>query len=71
MTDEERISLITGIGAVSRGVRRDKRCPAGPAASYTYYDAANGWTVEPGAYEVIVGRRSLDEQAPRAGLVIR
>jgi beta-glucosidase len=42
-----------------------------PAADLAYYDADSGWTVEPGDYEVIVGRHSLDDQALRAQLVIR
>jgi beta-glucosidase len=41
-----------------------------PASQLAYYDEAYGWTVEPGEYEVIVGRHSLDDQALRAYLVI-
>ncbi|MGH7674034.1 MAG: fibronectin type III-like domain-contianing protein [Gemmatimonadales bacterium] len=29
-----------------------------PAIDLAYYDAGNGWIVEPGEYEVIVGRHS-------------
>jgi beta-glucosidase len=42
-----------------------------PAADLAYYDPANGWTVEPGHYEVIVGRHSLDDQALRTQFAIR
>jgi beta-glucosidase len=42
-----------------------------PAANLAYYDEANGWIVEPGTYEVFVGRHSLDDQALRAQLEIR
>jgi beta-glucosidase len=37
-----------------------------PAADLAYYDETTGWIVEPGDYEVIVGRHSLDEDAQRA-----
>ena len=33
------------------------------------YDAAKGWIVEPGAYQVIGGRHSLDDLALRARVV--
>jgi len=42
-----------------------------PASQLAHYDGANGWTVEPGEYEVIVGRHSLDDQALHAQLVIQ
>jgi beta-glucosidase len=42
-----------------------------PATELAYYDATDGWTIEPGEYEVIVGRHSLDEEAQRAQLLIR
>jgi hypothetical protein len=42
-----------------------------PTRSLACYDAATGWIVEPGEYEVIVGRHSLDENAPRARFTIR
>jgi beta-glucosidase len=42
-----------------------------PAADLAYYDEANGWTVEPGDYEVIVGRHSLDDEALRTQVQIR
>ena len=42
-----------------------------PTADLAHYDEASGWTVEPGDYEVIVGRHSLDKQALRRQLVIR
>ncbi|MHB1319291.1 MAG: fibronectin type III-like domain-contianing protein, partial [Anaerolineae bacterium] len=35
-----------------------------------YYDEASGWTVEPGRYEAIVGRHSLDDAALRAGFTV-
>jgi hypothetical protein len=34
------------------------------------YDVAKGWIVEPGEYQVIVGRHSLDHQALRARFVV-
>jgi beta-glucosidase len=42
-----------------------------PAADLAYYDENNGWTVEPGDYEVIVGRHSLDDDALRSEFRIR
>ena len=42
-----------------------------PAADLAYYDEADGWTVESGDYEVVVGRHSLDGQALRAQVVIQ
>lgn len=42
-----------------------------PAADLAYYDPANGWTVEPGNYEVIVGRHALDDQALRTQFAVR
>jgi beta-glucosidase len=42
-----------------------------PASELAYYDEAQGWTVEPGDYELIVGRHSLDGEALRKKLVIR
>jgi beta-glucosidase len=41
-----------------------------PAIQFAYYDAAKGWIVEPGEYEVIVGRYSLDDDALRARFVV-
>ena len=41
-----------------------------PAIEFAYYDAGKGWIVEPGDYEVIVGRHSLDDQALRARVVV-
>jgi beta-glucosidase len=41
------------------------------APELAYYDEVAGWTVEPGEYEVIVGRHALDEQALRATITIR
>jgi beta-glucosidase len=41
-----------------------------PAADLAYHDGATGWIVEPGDYEVIVGRHSLDDEALRAAFVI-
>jgi Fibronectin type III-like domain len=41
-----------------------------PAASLAYYDEKNGWIVESGDYEVIVGRHSLDDEALRARFAI-
>jgi beta-glucosidase len=41
-----------------------------PAADLAYYDEGQGWVVEPGTYEVIVGRHSLDDRALRANFVI-
>jgi beta-glucosidase len=36
------------------------------ASDLAYFDASKGWVVEPGTYEVIAGRHSLDDQALRA-----
>ena len=41
-----------------------------PARDFAYYDAAKGWIVEPGTYETIVGRHSLDDQALRARFIV-
>lgn len=41
------------------------------AASLAYYDEKNGWIVESGDYEVIVGRHSLDDEALRARFAIQ
>jgi beta-glucosidase len=41
-----------------------------PAANLAYYHEGGGWIVEPGDYEVIVGRHSLDGEALRARFVI-
>ncbi|MBX3242823.1 MAG: fibronectin type III-like domain-contianing protein [Chitinophagaceae bacterium] len=37
-----------------------------PAKDFAYYDSVKGWIVEPGSYEVIVGRHSEDEGALKA-----
>lgn len=42
-----------------------------PAADLAYYDESDGWIVEPGTYDVTVGRHSLDEDALRGQLQIR
>jgi beta-glucosidase len=42
-----------------------------PASDLAYYDESNGWTVEAGEYEIVVGRHSLDDQALRARVTIR
>ncbi len=42
-----------------------------PATDLAYYDEAGGWTVEPGEYEVIAGRHSLDDQALSTPLAIQ
>jgi beta-glucosidase len=42
-----------------------------PASDLAYYDEANGWTAEPGEYEVVVGRHSLDDLALRTSFTIR
>jgi beta-glucosidase len=42
-----------------------------PAAHLAYYDPALGWVVEPGRYQAIVGRHSLDPEALRAGFVVQ
>jgi beta-glucosidase len=42
-----------------------------PADDLAYYDESDGWIVEPGAYDVIVGRHSLDEAALRAQVQIK
>jgi beta-glucosidase len=42
-----------------------------PASQIAYYDETTGGIVEPGHYEVIVGRHSLDEQALRTHVTIR
>jgi beta-glucosidase len=41
-----------------------------PAIEFAYHDAAKGWIVEPGEYEVIVGRHSVDDDALRARFVV-
>jgi beta-glucosidase len=41
-----------------------------PAIKFAYYDAGKGWIVEPGDYEVVVGRHSLDDTALRARFVV-
>jgi beta-glucosidase len=41
-----------------------------PAANLAYYGEKAGWIVEPGDYEVIVGRHSLDDEALRARFAI-
>ncbi len=41
-----------------------------PAAELAYYDPVKGWVVEPGRYEIILGRHSLDETALRAEIVL-
>ncbi len=51
--------------ALAPGETRTVRL-AVPAASLAYYDEKNGWIVESGDYEVIVGRHSLDDEALRA-----
>ena len=43
---------------------------ATPAIACTDSDAATGWIVEPGEYEVIVGRHSRDDDARRARFVV-
>jgi beta-glucosidase len=40
------------------------------AADFTYYDAVKGWIVEPGEYEVIGSRHSLDDKALRARFMV-
>ena len=55
--------------ALEPGERRTVRL-AVPAASLAYYDEKNGWIVEPGNYEVILGRHSLDDEALRARFAI-
>ncbi|HEY6360981.1 MAG TPA: glycoside hydrolase family 3 C-terminal domain-containing protein [Vicinamibacterales bacterium] len=56
--------------ALAPGETRTVRL-AVPAASLAYYDEKNGWIVEPGDYEVIVGRHSLDDEALRARFAIQ
>jgi beta-glucosidase len=41
-----------------------------PASEFAYYDAAKGWIVEPGDYEAIVCRHSLDDAALRARFIV-
>src|SRR5690625_4746541 len=41
-----------------------------PASELAYYDSDKGWVVEPGEYELIVGRHAADEQALRASFSI-
>ena len=55
--------------ALAPGETRTVRL-AVPAASLAYYDEKNGWIVESGDYEVIVGRHSLDDEALRARFAI-
>ena len=56
--------------ALAPGETRTVRL-AVPAASLAYYDEKNGWIVESGDYEVIVGRHSLDHDALRARFAIQ
>ena len=56
--------------ALAPGEARTVRL-AVPAASLAYYDEKNGWIVESGDYEVIVGRHSLDHDALRARFAIQ
>jgi beta-glucosidase len=42
-----------------------------PATDLAYYDETTGRTVEPGRYEVIVGRHSLDADALRTDVLIQ
>ena len=57
---DEKIDMMSGGRALHLAV---------PASDLAYY-GDYGWVVEPGEYEVFVGRHSLDEQALRAGVVI-
>jgi beta-glucosidase len=41
-----------------------------PAADLAYFDPAAGWVVEPGPYEVIVGRHACDPDALRAQFIV-
>jgi beta-glucosidase len=41
-----------------------------PATDLAYYNEPEGWVVEPGEYEVILGRHSLDEKALRAQVIV-
>ena len=42
-----------------------------PVKDLAYYDPDTGWTVEPGAYRLIVGQHSLDQQALQAEFAIQ
>lgn len=55
--------------ALAPGEKRVVRL-AVPTVDLAYYDSAKGWIVEPGNYEAIVGRHSLDDQALRAPFVM-
>ncbi|TME00240.1 MAG: hypothetical protein E6I80_26350 [Chloroflexi bacterium] len=41
-----------------------------PVSDLAYYDGTGGWSVEPIAYEVIIGRHALDSQARRARFTV-
>ena len=42
-----------------------------PASELAYYDQAKkGWVIEPGKYEIILARHSLDETALRSEIVL-
>jgi len=55
--------------ALAPGEKRVVRL-AVPATDLAYYDSARGWIVEPGNYEAIVGRHSLDDAALREVFVV-
>ena len=40
------------------------------AHDFAYYDEKDGWVVEPGDYEVVIGRHSADKEALRASFTI-
>ena len=55
--------------SLTPGEKRTVRL-AVPASDLAYYDAAKGWIVEPGEYEAIIGRHSLDDGALRAHFAV-
>src|SRR6266516_3232932 len=55
--------------ALAPGETRTVRL-AVPFSDLAYYDGTGGWSVEPIAYEVIIGRHALDSQARRARFTV-
>lgn len=55
--------------ALAPGEKRTVRL-AVPARNFAYYDAAKGWIVEPGTYEAILGRHSLNDASLRARFTV-
>jgi beta-glucosidase len=55
--------------SLAPGEKRTVRL-AVPAINLAYYEPANGWIVEPGDFEAIVGQHSLDDAALRAPFAV-